>query len=403
MYYGLLAPEDKQQAIVQGLLGFGAEAIRNSGPSTVPRGLLSAVGSGMVGFQQGINNYAGGVQRNKMAEAHMADIEQKRRDAEIKRTARENLLNIDPTKLSDPSMLPQLMAASDDPASTLVAWNKSNQKPGPMSSIGKLHSDFQNGILPEGIYQAGLNKATTSQPLVNMGPGETEEAKGVGRGYADRYNALLEQGGAARRNMATLADIEPLIDQVSTGTGAPAGLAVKSFFKRINVDPTSIGLADDVAQGEALRSLSNQLTLMLRSSEGMPASGFSDADRAFLEAIPPNLGNTPEGNKLLAKLLRKKFERTQQMAWEAQKYFNQRGTFRGFEIENPLSQQPIWGDEDIQQLVEVSQNANPLPEQYGPFVTGPNTSGPKPDALGQPGRPDEDALDEYLRKQGLRQ
>lgn len=397
MYYGLLAPEDKQQAFFQGLLGFGANALEHSGPSDRPRGLLGGVGRGLAGFQQGMNGYAQGTQQATLARSANEEIQARKEENNRKKMARAALLGMDPTKLSDPSSLPMLMAASDDPVSAYTSFQKANQPKGPQSSLAKLHSDYQAGFLPEGVYRAGLTKATTSNPLVSMGAGETEEAKGIGRGLAERYNALLEQGAAARKNMGTLADIEPLIDQVSTGTGAGAGIAVKSFMKRVGLDPTSIGLADDVAPAEAFRSLSNQLTLMLRSSEGMPASGFSDADRQFLENIPPNIGNTPEGNKLLAQLLRKKFERTQQRAWQAQQYYNRKGTFRGFEMENPMDD--IFDMQDREKLVAVSQSAMPAYHTAGPPM--PNAPAPKADAL--PGQPNEDALGKYLRENGLGQ
>jgi hypothetical protein len=393
--YGLLAPEDKQQAFFQGLLSGGASLLADSGPSDRPRGVLSGIGRGFEGFQQGMQSYGQGVQQASLTRSANEELQARKQEADRRRLARTALLGMDPAKLSDPSSLPMLMAASDDPVSAYTAFQKTNLPQKPLSPIGQLYADYNAGRLPEGVYNAALTKATTNTPLVNMGPGETEEAKGIGRGLADRYNALLEQGAAARKNMGTLADIVPLIDQVSTGTGAGAGIAVKSFMKRVGLDPTSIGLADDVAPAEAFRSLSNQLTLMLRSSEGMPASGFSDADRQFLENIPPNIGNTPEGNKLLARLLKKKFQRTQERAWEAQQYYNRKGTFRGFEAENPA--QDIFDMNDREALVSVSQSAMPPFNPAGPPL--PQwPSAPKADALPQP---NEDALGNYLRENGL--
>ena len=352
MYYGLLAPEDKQQAVYQGLMGLGSGLLQGSAPSSTPKGLLGGIGQGLQGFQQGMQGYAGAVQQNKKAQVQIADLEAKRRLNQM----REDAI----------AQLPE----SDRQGALLAPdafWKAKYAAPkGPQSALGKLHDDYVNRRIDEPTYRAGLAKATTIQPLVNVGNDklETEEAKRIGAGYGDRYNKVLDQAEAARSNLSTLAQIEPLLSQVSTGTGAGAGMAVKSFLKRINVDPTTLGLRDDVAPAEAMQSLGNQLVLKLRTSEGMPASGFSDADRDFLFNIPPNITNTFEGNKFIASLLRKKSEYTMRRAWDAQQYFEKNGTYRGFEAANPAPR--LFSDEDVSKAVELSQSAMPAYNTAGP-------------------------------------
>lgn len=371
MYYGLLAPEDKQQAVYQGLMGLGSGLLQGSAPSSTPKGLLGGIGQGLQGFQQGMQGYAGAMQKNKMAQVQMADLEAKRKRQADMDANRAKLMMTDPLKLSDSSSLPLIMGASDDPVAAYFGFRKANQPTGPQSSLAKLEADYRANLIPESVYKAALAKETTSQPLVNVGSDklETEEAKRIGAGYGDRYNKLLGEAEAARSNLSTLAQIEPLLSQVSTGTGAGAGMAVKSFMKRINVDPTTLGLRDDVAPAEAMQSLGNQLVLKLRTSEGMPASGFSDADRDFLFNIPPNITNTFEGNKFIASLLRKKSEYIMRRAWDAQQYFEKNGTYRGFEAANPSPR--LFSDEDVSKAVELSQSAmvvvpdDPPPQNNG--------------------------------------
>jgi hypothetical protein len=63
---------------------------------------------------------------------------------------------------------------------------------------------------------------------------------------------------------------------------------------------------EGIREGEALRALSNRITLSLRQTgdgAGMPGA-MSDADRNFLQQSAPNLTNTREGNMLLLRIMR---------------------------------------------------------------------------------------------------
>jgi hypothetical protein len=91
MMYGLLAPEDKQQALFQGLGGLGMGLLAGSAPSTTPKGLLGGVGQGLAGFNQGMQGHVQNVQRNKMAEVQMADLEQRRNENKARQDALANL------------------------------------------------------------------------------------------------------------------------------------------------------------------------------------------------------------------------------------------------------------------------------------------------------------------------
>ena len=89
--YGLLAPEDKQQALFQGLGGLGMGLLAGSAPSTTPKGMLGGIGQGLAGFNQGMQGHVQNVQRNKMAEVQMADLEQRRNETKARQEALANL------------------------------------------------------------------------------------------------------------------------------------------------------------------------------------------------------------------------------------------------------------------------------------------------------------------------
>ena len=148
MYYGLLAPEDKQQAIYQGLLGLGAQLSNASGPSDKPRSLLGAVGQGLQGFQQGMQGYAGAMRQDKMAQVQLAGLEAQKRQ----RDSQMELIG----QIKDPNERLRAMASPTE-------WVKAHysQQKGPQSALGKLHDDYVNGRIDEPTYRAGLTKATT--------------------------------------------------------------------------------------------------------------------------------------------------------------------------------------------------------------------------------------------------
>jgi hypothetical protein len=161
MYYGLLAPEDKQQAVYQGLMGLGSGLLQGSAPSSTPKGLLGGIGQGLQGFQQGMQGYAGAMQKNKMAQVQMADLEAKRKRQADMDASRAKLMMTDPLKLSDPSSLPLIMGASDDPVAAYLGFQKANQPTGPQSSLAKLEADYRANLIPESVYKAALAKETT--------------------------------------------------------------------------------------------------------------------------------------------------------------------------------------------------------------------------------------------------
>lgn len=227
MYYGLLAPEDKQQALYQGLMGLGSGLLQGSAPSSTPKGMLGGIGQGLQGFQQGMQGYAGAMQQNKMAQVQMADLEAKRkRQADIDAN-RAKLMMMDPTKLSDPSSLPVIMGASDDPVAAYTSFQKASQPTGPQSSLAKLEADYKAGLISEPVYKAGLAKATTI-PGQEAGTYETVQSP-FGLGGVGQINRKTGEIRNYQEPRDTSIDHNKLY--------APDGtLTVKGMYDRIEPD-----------------------------------------------------------------------------------------------------------------------------------------------------------------------
>ena len=156
---------------------------------------------------------------------------------------------------------------------------------------------------------------------VNVPPGETAEAKEVGKWYGEQFTAMQSAAESARRQNDRLDAINTLLEDVYTGTGGDAVLAGKKLAALMGADPAGIGDA------EAARSLASELSLEMRNpagGAGMPGA-MSDKDREFLAAMNPNLNMTKEGRETLIKVRKRLNQRNIEVAREARKYRQKHG------------------------------------------------------------------------------
>lgn len=129
----------------------------------------------------------------------------------------------------------------------------------------------------------------------------------------------------------------PNVDQ---GTLANATLSMRKALNAFGVDGGNTGPA------EMLNALGNQISLRLRdpsSGAGMPGA-MSDADREFLKSMSVSLGNSPEGNRLLAQYYMAIQQRSVDLELLRQDYVSKNGRVdEGFR----------------QQIVNYMQNSDP--------------------------------------------
>ena len=141
--------------------------------------------------------------------------------------------------------------------------------------------------------------------ILNKGRGdksETEFDKTIAKASAQDFE---KRGEAIRNSQSQLLRIdqfEKLVNDpnVRTGKFAETELEAKKMLQVMGFDVKGI------PEGEALRALGNQFALSMRSTaggEGMPGA-MSDADRNFLMATVPGLGNTKGGTSMLIKSMR---------------------------------------------------------------------------------------------------
>jgi hypothetical protein len=148
-------------------------------------------------------------------------------------------------------------------------------------------------------YQATTKGGTT----VNVGPNEGEFAKKAAGKLSDRFAALVDEGDAARNDLALVSQLRDIGGVINTGGGAAAQAWLANW---------GIKVGSNVGAVEAYQSIVDKLT----PSQRVPGSGTtSDRDMATFRGSLPSLIKTPEGNAIvqnvLSSLAQSKIDRAQ--------------------------------------------------------------------------------------------
>lgn len=174
---------------------------------------------------------------------------------------------------------------------------------------------------PEGIPMS--IDTTTNKPIYgpagtnisNVINGEKEQDKVIGKGYGERFNEIQKAGISAPAAIGTLNLMEKLISDPNfySGTGGESATALK----RIGV---SLGIAgaDTAAPNELFQKLAQKS--VLDAAGGSLGTGFSNADREYLNGTVANISNTPEGNKLIIQIGKQVQQRNMEIARQAREY-----------------------------------------------------------------------------------
>lgn len=174
-------------------------------------------------------------------------------------------------------------------------------------------------------------------PLVQNNIGDKAATAGaveLAKEDAKRLTKADEDAALARTGIAGMERMKEILTApgMRTGTGAGAESAIAGGIQSFTgIDPTKIGLIDP-ALADEFKALSNQAVLVGRRVMQMPASGFSDADRQFLEKANPGLGMRPEANERLIKLgyLSSHYLNERQKLMDEQ--LRNQGNLKGFEV-----------------------------------------------------------------------
>jgi len=204
-------------------------------------------------------------------------------------------------------------------------------------------------------------KKSSKAPLVNVGKGESEYDKTRGEALANEYGTILEDARKARSRIGQLRQIDSLLSDpaVYTGTGAQAINAIK------RAGQTLFGMdLEGVDKADAARRVTNEMALSFKSDLPGP---MSDSDRQFLTEIPPNIGDTAQGRKLLVELMTAKERRKIELAKMAREYRQRNGRLddNWYDIAARYAEQnPMFDEEMMERAKEVAGTA----QQRSPYA-----------------------------------
>lgn len=212
----------------------------------------------------------------------------------------------------------------------------------------------QGGDKPFNDWKIALKQAGATRINNTVQTGDNQYSKTLGEADAKGFIDLNKSGTTAGSKLNTITALDNLMKDPNfySGFGGPTQLRAKQAL-------ASFGVANpDVASAqETFNALSQKFVLDLAG--GSLGTGFSNADRDFLQGQVPNLQNTPDGNKRLIDYMRKVAQREQQVSQLARQYtqrnkgrFDQAG-FNDF-ITQWAEQNPLFPSAPTQQQPQAA-------------------------------------------------
>jgi hypothetical protein len=183
------------------------------------------------------------------------------------------------------------------------------------------------------------NPDGTTTQIGGKGSGAYDMAEG--RGLYDLGKTIAAEGRSGSAAVSRLAKMKELLEneKVYTGIGAEQVQALQRFG-------ALFGVTEGIEDLETFNSLSKQAALDLMG--GSLGTGFSNADRDFVEGQVPQMQNTKQGNLALIDVLTQLAERKKDIAKFATDYKRDHGGKIDWEFDGALAEwadaNPLFGD-----------------------------------------------------------
>lgn len=182
---------------------------------------------------------------------------------------------------------------------------------------------------PAAVHDQRLAERAAGRTNMNVTVGQERAfAQERGKGQGERLNKMIAAADVSRGKIDMLMALQPsLADAPFAGPLADTFTDASKLLQQLGISET------DTSSAEVARSLSNQLTMMLRNPSGgagMPGA-MSDADRLFLSASVPGLRNTRGGATAMINIMLQIERRNMQVAELAEMYSESYGSLTGFD------------------------------------------------------------------------
>jgi len=187
-------------------------------------------------------------------------------------------------------------------------------------------------------YTGGVDRTTaTSKTEVKLPEGESEFLKALGKKDAERVdNAITVRDTAVStinslNKLATLPDNQLITGQFATGRVGATNLLV------------TLGLAAPSDTNKLVSSQEYQKVagdVILQTLGGKLGSGFSNADREFIQGLIPQLETNPAARRQLISFMQNKNQEIVKESIRLENYAREKKGLSGFEPKIPMSVAP---------------------------------------------------------------
>ena len=305
---------DRQQALYQGLMAMGPMLMAAGAPSLRPSGnpqMLAQAGGALNNAMRGYMNDVRGqnyrkymMDRQGKADARAEEqfnfrMNQARQAKLDKERAINSILMPNGPRSGAPELSRhEEMLLRLNPA----GWGAAKMKSAatmPQSPFGKLQYDLSKGHLPKDIFKSALEKMKSRAQYFDP---DQHQKRADYESSAQRYETATNQINEADDVLASVQQMQSLIDGVDTGTFAETKLGLRKIFAAtgMNIDPASIATA------EAIKSKGMDFILArIQKTKG----AISEKEMNAFKAASAGLHNTPEGNRMILELTQKVTER----------------------------------------------------------------------------------------------
>ena len=212
-------------------------------------------------------------------------------------------------------------------------------------------------------YTGGVDRTTaTSKTEVKLPEGESEFLKEMGKLDAKKVaDAMVTRETASStikslNKLATLPDSELITGQFATGRVGIANLI------------QTLGLASDADAKKVAGSQEYQKVagdVILQTLGGKLGSGFSNADREFIQGLIPQLETNPVARRQLITFMQQKNQDIVAEAIRTETYARKNKGLSGFEPKIPMSVEPVkprpysgLTDEQLNAKIRAAQQPN---------------------------------------------
>lgn len=216
---------------------------------------------------------------------------------------------IEHSKPAEPVRLAQTGQVTSLPVQAFTPTPKSVRD----AEIDRLTRGMANPDLPKNAleYAKARLERLQAEKKAEEAPaqaGTVEASKERAKAAVKSEMEVRDAATVAQKSLIKLANIEELAGRIETGKTFPSRMSITALAKDLGVPDgwaERLGLKpEQLADAQAFTSLVNDLVVNKIGKGGFPANNFSDADRAFLTQIVPQLGDDPKAIKLKVSIAR---------------------------------------------------------------------------------------------------